>query len=121
MTTRPNFKENFIRLFSGYLGPGGLAEDGKFMNSKCIGGAAGYIDRWMFGEDHIYGYPTAKVKYFRINSPLLAASPVGPPSVMTQLKGSLHLGVPASRMRNVFDMANSCFKIKSAIFGKRIN
>ena len=30
------------------------------MNSSCIGGAAGYIDRWILGEDHIYGYPTPK-------------------------------------------------------------
>ena len=53
-------------LFSGYLGPGGLADDGKYLNSNCIGGAAGYIDRWMFGEDHIYGHPTAKVRYILI-------------------------------------------------------
>jgi len=47
--------------FRGYLGPGGLADEGKHMSAKCIGGAAGYIDRWIFGEDHIYGYPTPKV------------------------------------------------------------
>ena len=48
-------------IIRGYLGPGGLADDGKYTNSNCIGGAAGYIDRWMFGEDHIYGYPSPKV------------------------------------------------------------
>jgi len=53
-------------LFSGYLGPGGLADNGKYTNSNCIGGAAGYIDRWMFGEDHIYGHPTAKVPHSQL-------------------------------------------------------
>ena len=47
---------------SGYIGPGGLADNGKYMNTDCIGGAAGYIDRWLLGEDHIYGYPTPKVQ-----------------------------------------------------------
>lgn len=51
----------FVLHFSGYLGPGGLANDGKYVNATCVGGAAGYIDRWMFGEKHIYGHPTCKV------------------------------------------------------------
>ncbi|CAK8692393.1 unnamed protein product [Clavelina lepadiformis] len=49
---------------TGYIGPGGLAEDGNYINETCIGGAAGYIDRWLFGEAHIYGHPTAKVIYY---------------------------------------------------------
>ncbi|CAG2189811.1 HGSNAT [Mytilus edulis] len=41
-----------------YLGPGGLENYGKQYN--CTGGAAGYIDRKVFGEKHIYGSPTCK-------------------------------------------------------------
>ena len=46
------------QLISGYLGPGGLHDGGKFSN--CTGGAAGYIDRVIFGDSHIYNWPTAK-------------------------------------------------------------
>ncbi|XP_048758557.2 heparan-alpha-glucosaminide N-acetyltransferase-like isoform X1 [Ostrea edulis] len=45
----------------GYLGPGGLHEDKKYEN--CTGGAAGYIDREVFGNDHIYNSPTCKPIY----------------------------------------------------------
>lgn len=47
---------------TGYIGPGGLADNGSHFD--CIGGAAGYIDRKVFGDDHIYGHPTAKVVYY---------------------------------------------------------
>lgn len=46
-------------FYRGYLGPGGLAEDGKYID--CTGGAAGYIDRVIFGSAHIYQNPTSKV------------------------------------------------------------
>lgn len=45
----------------GYLGPGGIQDDGKFRD--CIGGATGYLDRLMLGEEHIYRYPTATAIY----------------------------------------------------------
>ncbi|XP_052071109.1 heparan-alpha-glucosaminide N-acetyltransferase-like [Mytilus californianus] len=45
----------------GYLGPGGLENYGKHHN--CTGGAAGYIDRQVFGEKHIFGSPTCKEIY----------------------------------------------------------
>ncbi|XP_038639149.1 heparan-alpha-glucosaminide N-acetyltransferase isoform X1 [Scyliorhinus canicula] len=45
----------------GYLGAGGIGDDGKFPN--CTGGAAGYIDKWLLGANHIYGYPTCKELY----------------------------------------------------------
>jgi len=45
----------------GYLGPGGLAEQGKYQS--CTGGAAGYIDRLVFGNNHMYGHPTCKKVY----------------------------------------------------------
>ncbi len=44
----------------GYLGPGGIAEWGAHEN--CTGGAAGIIDRWVFGENHVYQHPTAMVR-----------------------------------------------------------
>lgn len=46
----------------GYLGPGGLHLDGKYP-SECVGGAAGYIDRWLLSTQHIYNWPTARVVY----------------------------------------------------------
>ncbi|XP_076619113.1 heparan-alpha-glucosaminide N-acetyltransferase isoform X1 [Colletes latitarsis] len=37
---------------TGYLGPGGLHDDGKHFD--CVGGAAGYIDRTILKESHLY-------------------------------------------------------------------
>lgn len=45
----------------GYLGPGGLHDQGKFPN--CTGGAAGFIDRVILGEQHLYQHPTIKEIY----------------------------------------------------------
>nr|XP_046258504.1 heparan-alpha-glucosaminide N-acetyltransferase [Scatophagus argus] len=45
---------------TGYLGAGGIGDNGLYPN--CTGGAAGYIDRWMFG-DNMYKYPTCKEMY----------------------------------------------------------
>ncbi|KAM9847492.1 heparan-alpha-glucosaminide N-acetyltransferase [Aulostomus maculatus] len=45
---------------TGYLGAGGIGDDGRYPN--CTGGAAGYIDRWMFG-DNMFRYPTCKEMY----------------------------------------------------------
>ena len=47
---------------TGYLGPGGLHMDNLY-NSSCVGGAAGYIDRWILGINHIYSNPTPKPIY----------------------------------------------------------
>ncbi|XP_036605188.1 heparan-alpha-glucosaminide N-acetyltransferase isoform X2 [Trichosurus vulpecula] len=46
---------------TGYLGPGGIGDFGKYPN--CTGGAAGYIDRLLLGEDHIYQHPSPNVIY----------------------------------------------------------
>ncbi|XP_054421905.1 heparan-alpha-glucosaminide N-acetyltransferase [Pteronotus mesoamericanus] len=46
---------------TGYLGPGGIGDLGKYPN--CTGGAAGYIDRLLLGEDHIYQHPSSTVVY----------------------------------------------------------
>ncbi|XP_050982366.1 heparan-alpha-glucosaminide N-acetyltransferase [Labeo rohita] len=45
---------------TGYLGAGGIGDDGLYPN--CTGGAAAYIDRWLFG-DKIFWHPTCKVLY----------------------------------------------------------
>uniref|UniRef100_A0A7N8WMZ7 Si:dkey-192p21.6 n=1 Tax=Mastacembelus armatus TaxID=205130 RepID=A0A7N8WMZ7_9TELE len=45
---------------TGYLGAGGIGDNG--LHPNCTGGAAGYIDRWMFG-DNMYRYPTCKDMY----------------------------------------------------------
>ncbi|KAB0792026.1 hypothetical protein PPYR_13987 [Photinus pyralis] len=44
----------------GYMGPGGLHDLGHHVN--CTGGAAGYIDRLVFGA-HMYSRPTCRVLY----------------------------------------------------------
>ena len=44
----------------GYLGPGGLHDDGNYEN--CTGGIAGYIDRAVFGN-HIHKHPTCYKVY----------------------------------------------------------
>lgn len=36
----------------GYFGPGGIHENGRYNN--CIGGAIGFIDRLILGEEHMY-------------------------------------------------------------------
>ncbi|KAJ3614851.1 hypothetical protein NHX12_018421 [Muraenolepis orangiensis] len=46
---------------TGYLGPGGIGDMGLYSN--CTGGAAGYIDRWLLGNNHIYQNPSSRVIY----------------------------------------------------------
>ncbi|KAK7166540.1 hypothetical protein R3I93_006332 [Phoxinus phoxinus] len=46
---------------TGYLGPGGIGDFGLYQN--CTGGAAGYIDRWLLGDNHIYQTPSSRVVY----------------------------------------------------------
>ncbi|XP_031434869.1 heparan-alpha-glucosaminide N-acetyltransferase [Clupea harengus] len=45
---------------TGYLGPGGIGDEGLFPN--CTGGAAAYVDKWLLG-DNIYWHPTCKALY----------------------------------------------------------
>ena len=45
----------------GYLGPGGLDEGGLYEN--CTGGAAGYIDLIIIGNQHLYARPTCQKIY----------------------------------------------------------
>jgi len=46
---------------TGYLGPGGLAENGTHTN--CTGGAAMWVDVSIFGSQHIYQHPTCHQIY----------------------------------------------------------
>ncbi|CAL8328669.1 unnamed protein product [Lota lota] len=46
---------------TGYLGPGGIGDMGLYSN--CTGGAAGYVDRWLLGKNHIYQNPSSRVIY----------------------------------------------------------
>lgn len=46
---------------TGYLGPGGLHENGSHFN--CTGGVAGYIDRLLLGPNHVFKRPTANYVY----------------------------------------------------------
>lgn len=49
---------------TGYLGPGGLANDSNGRNvSLCTGGAAGYIDRTVLGDSQVYKDPTCQEIY----------------------------------------------------------
>ena len=47
----------------GYLGPGGFNKFGTESVFNCTGGAAGYIDRKLLGDHHVYHSPTCKEIY----------------------------------------------------------
>ncbi|XP_068115072.1 heparan-alpha-glucosaminide N-acetyltransferase-like [Hyperolius riggenbachi] len=51
---------------TGYLGPGGIGDYGRYAN--CTGGAAGYIDKWLLGANHIYQHPTC-VELYKTTEP----------------------------------------------------
>jgi len=72
----------------GYLGPGGLYDNSSVPGS-CIGGAAGYVDRLVIGESHIYQNPSAKHVY--------GSSPFDPEGILGVLMSciSVFLGVQA--------------------------
>lgn len=55
------FVQPLILSSSGYIGPGGLHDSGKYYN--CTAGAAAYIDIMVLGKNHIYGKPTPHVSY----------------------------------------------------------
>lgn len=76
---------------TGYLGPGGLSEGGKYYN--CTGGAASYIDRMVLGTKHIYNNPTPKVLYQTV----IAHDPEGILGVLTSIF-LCFLGLQAGRI-----------------------
>lgn len=51
-----------LKVFSGYLGPGGLSDDGS--HYTCTGGAAQLVDRTILSTYHMYQTPTCQVKKF---------------------------------------------------------
>jgi len=46
---------------TGYVGPGGISEDSQYVG--CTGGAAGYIDRLILGDNHVSPTPTCLDEY----------------------------------------------------------
>nr|XP_020501780.1 heparan-alpha-glucosaminide N-acetyltransferase-like isoform X2 [Labrus bergylta] len=98
---------------TGYLGAGGIGDKGLYPN--CTGGAAGYIDRWMFG-DNMYRYPTCKEMY-------LTTQPFDPEGVLGTINSIVigFLGMQAGKIiifykgRNVHILSR--FIVWAAILG----
>ncbi|XP_044736049.1 heparan-alpha-glucosaminide N-acetyltransferase-like isoform X2 [Chrysoperla carnea] len=76
---------------TGYLWPGGLHHYGEYSN--CTGGAAGYIDRLVFGPNHLYLRPTFK-KIYETDVPY---DPEGLLGTLTCIL-CVYLGVQAGRI-----------------------
>lgn len=99
----------------GYLGPGGLHDLGGHKN--CTGGAAGYIDRLVFGE-HMYKHPTCQKVYEN-------AVYYDPEGILGSLTSVLlvYFGVQAGRTLNRFTSIKSrvirwiCWGIITALLG----
>nr|XP_040033706.1 heparan-alpha-glucosaminide N-acetyltransferase [Gasterosteus aculeatus aculeatus] len=75
---------------TGYLGAGGIGDYGLYPN--CTGGAAGYIDRRMFGHN-LYRYPTCKQIY-------LTTQPFDPEGVLGTINSVVmgFLGMQAGKI-----------------------
>uniref|UniRef100_UPI0037E8D68B heparan-alpha-glucosaminide N-acetyltransferase n=1 Tax=Semicossyphus pulcher TaxID=241346 RepID=UPI0037E8D68B len=75
---------------TGYLGAGGIGDNGLYPN--CTGGAAGFIDRWMFGNN-MYRYPTCKELY-------LTTQPFDPEGVLGTINSVVmgFLGMQAGKI-----------------------
>ncbi|XP_031825637.1 heparan-alpha-glucosaminide N-acetyltransferase isoform X2 [Nomia melanderi] len=63
---------------TGYLGPGGLHDDGKHYD--CVGGAAGYIDRTVLKEPHLHHSAT-----------VYNAGPYDPEGILGTLTSTFHV------------------------------
>ncbi|KAJ8247763.1 hypothetical protein GJAV_G00250040 [Gymnothorax javanicus] len=76
---------------TGYLGPGGIGDFGQYPN--CTGGAAGYIDRVLLGEEHIYRNPSSRVLY-------LSTMPYDPEGVLGSINSVVmaFLGLQAGKI-----------------------
>ncbi|XP_025412388.1 heparan-alpha-glucosaminide N-acetyltransferase isoform X2 [Sipha flava] len=85
----------------GYLGPGGLYN--KSSNVNCTGGAAGYIDRLVFGEHHMYP-GSSKSVYQSI--------PFDPEGILSTLTNVLlvYMGVHAGRIILCYQYTNERIK-----------
>uniref|UniRef100_A0AAY4AQ59 Heparan-alpha-glucosaminide N-acetyltransferase catalytic domain-containing protein n=1 Tax=Denticeps clupeoides TaxID=299321 RepID=A0AAY4AQ59_9TELE len=82
---------------SGYLGPGGIGDFGKYPN--CTGGAAGFIDRWLLGENHIYQTPSSRVTAVH-NTEVCSTIPYDPEGVLGSINSILmaFLGLQAGKI-----------------------
>lgn len=80
---------------TGYLGPGGKADHGAYPN--CTGGAAGHIDRVVFGEAHIYHNASCN-KIYATSAPF---DPEGLLGTLTTIV-LMYLGVYAGRVMLCF-------------------
>ncbi|GAV08102.1 hypothetical protein RvY_17843 [Ramazzottius varieornatus] len=80
---------------TGYVGPGGIHMNAAFFN--CTGGAAGYIDRVVLGEKHIYQFPTSKEVYHSVT----AYDPEGMLGYLNSVF-IVFLGLQAGRILTVF-------------------
>lgn len=87
----------------GYLGPGGLAEHGKYFN--CTGGAAGYIDAVLLTNKHTYGNPTCK-EIYRTNQHF---DPEGLLGFLTSIVLTF-FGLQAGRILFAYDIHSSRIK-----------
>ncbi|KAJ9592755.1 hypothetical protein L9F63_015593 [Diploptera punctata] len=76
---------------TGYLGPGGWQNYSS--NPNCTGGAAGYIDRLIFGQNHIYQRPTCQSVY----NTMVPYDPEGILGTLTSVL-NVYLGVQAGRI-----------------------
>ncbi|XP_050428211.1 heparan-alpha-glucosaminide N-acetyltransferase isoform X2 [Adelges cooleyi] len=85
----------------GYLGPGGLYNHSSNLN--CTGGAAGYIDRLVLGENHMY-YGTA--------TPVYQSRPFDPEGILSTLTNVLlvYMGVHAGRIILCYQYTNERIK-----------
>lgn len=86
----------------GYLGPGGLYNSSS--NINCTGGAAGYIDRLVFGENHLYPYSTPK--------PVYQSLPFDSEGILSTLTNALlvYMGVHAGRIILCYQYTNERIK-----------
>jgi len=85
-----------------YLGPGGLAQGGKYVN--CTGGAAAYIDRLVFTSHHIYQHPECQSLY-----KCSAHDPEGLLGILTSIFLT-YMGLQASRILFLYDSHGSHVK-----------
>lgn len=85
---------------TGYLYPGGMAHHGDYKN--CTGGAAGYIDRQVFGESHLYQQPSFK-KMYQTTQPY---DPEGLLGTLTTIL-CIYLGVQAGRIMLTYNNPKS--------------
>ncbi|CAH0386561.1 unnamed protein product [Bemisia tabaci] len=92
---------------TGYFGPGGLHNHSAFFN--CTGGATGYIDRLVFGENHLYQRPTS-AKIYKSTIPFDPEGLLGViPTVFL-----MFLGVQAGRILHCYQSTDA--RVKRWIF-----